>query len=48
MKRYKFNVVIKKAPDMDTAYIEILFDVKAEYESKYTQHLTANHTRAVS
>ncbi len=28
---YEFEAVIKKAPDMDAAYIEIPFDVKAEF-----------------
>jgi len=27
----KFNAIIKKAPDMDAAYIEIPFDVKAKF-----------------
>ncbi|MCL2848167.1 MAG: DUF1905 domain-containing protein [Firmicutes bacterium] len=31
MKRYEFDAVIKKAPDMDAAYIEIPFDVVAEF-----------------
>jgi len=30
-KIYKFDVEIKKVPDMDAAYIEIPFDVKAEF-----------------
>lgn len=30
-KIYEFEAVIKKAPDMDAAYIEIPFDVKAEF-----------------
>ncbi len=28
---YEFEAVIKKAPDMDAAYIEIPFDVKQEF-----------------
>ena len=31
MKRYKFEAIIIKAPDMDAAYIEIPLDVKAEF-----------------
>ena len=27
----KFDAIIKKAPDMDAAYIEIPFDVKATF-----------------
>ncbi|NLM35656.1 MAG: DUF1905 domain-containing protein [Clostridiales bacterium] len=30
-KVYEFEAVIKKVPDMDGAYIEIPFDVKAEF-----------------
>jgi len=30
-KTYEFDAEIKKAPDMDAAYIEIPFDVKAEF-----------------
>jgi len=30
-KVYEFDAIIKKAPDMDAAYIEIPFDVKAEF-----------------
>jgi hypothetical protein len=30
-KIYKFDAVIKKVPDIDGAYIEIPFDVKAEF-----------------
>ncbi|MCW3490664.1 DUF1905 domain-containing protein [Dethiobacter alkaliphilus] len=30
-KVYEFVAVIKKVPDMDAAYIEIPFDVKAEF-----------------
>lgn len=30
-KFYEFNAEIKKVPDMDGAYIEIPFDVKAEF-----------------
>jgi len=30
-KLYKFNSEIKKVPDMDGAYVEIPFDVKAEF-----------------
>lgn len=30
-KHYEFDAVIKKVPDMDAAYIEIPFDVKAEF-----------------
>ncbi len=30
-KIYKFNAIIKKVPDIDGAYIEIPFDVKAEF-----------------
>ncbi|WP_277489492.1 MULTISPECIES: DUF1905 domain-containing protein [unclassified Breznakia] len=31
MKTYKFEAVIKKVPDIDGAYVEIPFDVKAEF-----------------
>ena len=30
-KTYEFEAVIKKVPDIDGAYIEIPFDVKAEF-----------------
>lgn len=30
-KLYEFNAEIKKVPDIDGAYIEIPFDVKAEF-----------------
>lgn len=30
-KIYEFEAVIKKVPDLDGAYIEIPFDVKAEF-----------------
>ncbi|NMA83311.1 MAG: DUF1905 domain-containing protein [Epulopiscium sp.] len=30
-KEYKFEAEIKKVPDIDGAYIEIPFDVKAEF-----------------
>ena len=30
-KIYKFEAEIKKVPDMDAAYVEIPFDVKAEF-----------------
>ncbi len=30
-KEYVFNAVIRKAPDLDGAYIEFPFDVKAEF-----------------
>lgn len=30
-KTYQFEAVIKKVPDIDGAYIEIPFDVKAEF-----------------
>lgn len=30
-KRYEFEAEIKKVPDIDGAYIEIPFDVKAEF-----------------
>ena len=30
-KTYEFDAVIRKAPDMDAAYIEIPFDVKEEF-----------------
>lgn len=30
-KTYAFDAVIKKAPDMDAAYVEIPFDVKESY-----------------
>ena len=30
-KVYEFEAVLLKAPDMDAAYIEIPFDVKAEF-----------------
>ena len=30
-KVYEFDAVIKKVPDIDGAYIEIPFDVKAEF-----------------
>jgi len=30
-KIYEFDAEIKKAPDMDAAYVEIPFDVKAEF-----------------
>jgi len=30
-KIYEFDAIIKKVPDMDGAYIEIPFDVKAEF-----------------
>ena len=31
MKKYIFDAEIKKVPDIDGAYIEIPFDVKAEF-----------------
>lgn len=31
MKAYTFDAVIQKVPDLDGAYIEIPFDVKAEF-----------------
>lgn len=30
-KRFQFDAIIKKAPDMDAAYVEIPFDVKATF-----------------
>lgn len=30
-KTYEFEAIIKKVPDIDGAYIEIPFDVKAEF-----------------
>lgn len=30
-RTYEFDAVIIKAPDMDVAYVEIPFDVKAEF-----------------
>lgn len=30
-KTYEFEAIIKKAPDIDGAYVEIPFDVKAEF-----------------
>jgi len=30
-KTYEFDAVIKKTPDMDAAYVEVPFDVKAEF-----------------
>lgn len=30
-KTYEFEAVIKKVPDIDGAYVEIPFDVKAEF-----------------
>ncbi len=30
-KHFKFDAIIKKAPDMDAAYVEIPFDVKATF-----------------
>ena len=30
-KTYEFDAVIKKVPDIDGAYVEIPFDVKAEF-----------------
>ena len=30
-KQYEFDAVIKKVPDIDGAYVEIPFDVKAEF-----------------
>ena len=29
--RYEFDAVIRKAPDMDGAYVEFPFDVRAEF-----------------
>jgi len=31
LKTYEFNAVIQKVPDIDGAYVEIPFDVKAEF-----------------
>lgn len=31
MKTYEFDAEIKKVPDIDGAYVEIPFDVKAEF-----------------
>ena len=31
MKVYEFEAIIKRAEDMDAAYIEIPFDVEAEF-----------------
>ena len=31
MDKIKFDAVIKKAPDMNAAYIEIPFDIKAKF-----------------
>ncbi|NDW12037.1 DUF1905 domain-containing protein [Bacteroides sp. 214] len=30
-KHFEFNAIIKKVPDMDAAYVEIPFDVKATF-----------------
>jgi hypothetical protein len=30
-KHFEFDAIIKKAPDMDAAYVEIPFDVKATF-----------------
>ncbi|MGI6324724.1 MAG: DUF1905 domain-containing protein [Bacilli bacterium] len=34
MKVYEFEAIIKRAEDMDAAYIEIPFDVEAEFGKK--------------
>jgi hypothetical protein len=40
-KPYEFEAVIQKAPDMDAAYIEIPFDVKAEFgKGRVAVHVT--------
>lgn len=39
-KIYEFEAVIKKVPDIDGAYIEIPFDVKAAF-GKGRVHVTA-------
>jgi hypothetical protein len=40
-KLYTFKAVIKKADDMDAAYIEIPFDVKAEFgKGRVKAHVT--------
>ena len=31
MKRYEFDAVIQKVPDIDGAYVNIPFDVKKEF-----------------
>ena len=41
MKKYEFNAIIQKVPDIDGAYIEIPFDVKAEFgKSRVKVHAT--------
>ena len=48
-KPYEFCADIKKNPDVDAAYIEIPFDVKAEFGKGsvlFMPHLTASLTAA--
>lgn len=40
-KQYEFNAIIKKVPDLDGAYIEVPFDVKAEFgKGRVPVHVT--------
>lgn len=40
-KQYEFDAIIVKKPDMDAAYIEIPFDVKAEFgKGRVLVHVT--------
>ena len=50
-KSYEFTAEIRKVPDIDGAYVEIPFDVKAEFgrgRSPCTLRLTERRTMAVS
>ncbi|MDD4244321.1 MAG: DUF1905 domain-containing protein [Bacilli bacterium] len=43
MKKYSFEAIIKKNPDIDAAYIEIPFDVKQEFgKGRVLVHATFN------
>ena len=44
-KVYEFDAVIRKVPDIDGAYVEIPFDVKAEYgKGRVKVHATFDGT----
>jgi len=41
MKKYEFDALIHKVPDIDGAYVEIPFDVKAEFgKGRVSVHAT--------
>ena len=43
MNKHEFDAIIKAVPDVDGAYIEVPFDIKAEYgKGRLKVHATFN------